>query len=99
MSRRAQLTEQPIIRALTRVPMLAGVTYPWWGMMLLISTGGIVILKSFTWFFLLLTCLYGLGRFVCRYDVFFMDILMTRLSECPHVRNEAYWGCNSYEPW
>lgn len=99
MSKRPNLIEQPIIRAMTRLPMIGGVTYSYWAMMFLISTSGIVILKSFTWFFGLLVGLYLLGRLLSRYDPLFMNILTTKLSECPALQNDAYWGCKSYEPW
>lgn len=96
---RNHLNEQPVIKAMNRAPMIAGITYPYWGMMLLISTAGIVVLKSFTWFFGLLITLYFAGRLLAKYDVFFMDVLITKLSECPSTRNDHYWGCKSYEPW
>lgn len=99
MAKRAHLTEQPVIKALTRTPTIAGVSYSFWAMMLLISTGGIVILKSFSWFFGLLIGLYLLGRIIARYDVLLMDIIIAKLSECPNTRNDSYWGCKSYEPW
>ncbi len=99
MFKRPALGNQPVIKAMTRVPTIGGISYSYWGMMLLISTAGIVVLKSFTWFFGLLVGLYVLGRIIARYDVFVMDILITKLSECPSLRNDSYWGCRSYEPW
>ena len=96
---RTQLNHQPVIKAMNRAPMIAGVTYPYWGIMLLISTAGIVVLKSFTWFFGLFISLYLVGRFLAKYDVFFMDVIITRLTECPSTQNDRYWGCKSYEPW
>lgn len=99
MLRRAQLDEQPIFKAMTRVPTIAGVTYSYWGMMMLVSTSGIVVLKSFTWFFILLAVSYFVGRVISRYDVFFMNVIITRLAECPRIQNDGYWGCKSYEPW
>lgn len=99
MFKRSQLERQPVFRAMTRVPTIAGVTYSYWGMMMLVSTSGIVVLKSFTWFFILLAVTYFAGRIISRYDIFFMNIIITRLSECPRVENDKYWGCKSYEPW
>lgn len=99
MFKRPQLKEQPIFRAITRVPTIAGVTYSYWGMMMLVSTSGIVILKSFTWFFIFLAVCYLIGRMISRYDIFFMNIIMTRLAECARVQNDTFWGCKSYEPW
>lgn len=99
MRQRTQLLHQPVIKAMVRVPTIAGITYSYWGMMLLISTAGIVVLKSFTWFFGLLISLYLVGRLLANYDIFFMDILITKLAECPALLNEHYWGCKSYEPW
>jgi len=68
--KRQQLHEQPVIKAMTRVPSIGGVSYSYWAMMLLISTSGIVVLKSFTWFFGLLAGLYLVGRMIARYDIF-----------------------------
>jgi type IV secretory pathway VirB3-like protein len=99
MHKRPTLIEQPVIKAMTRVPTIGGVTYSYWAMMLLISTGGIVILKSFLWAIGLLAICYVLGRMIARYDIFLMDIIVTKLSECPSTRNDNYWGCKSYEPW
>jgi type IV secretory pathway VirB3-like protein len=97
--KRSQLGEQPIIRAMTRVPTVGGITYAFWGMMFLISISAIVIFKSFTGFFILLSVLYVAGRAISRYEVLFMNIIITRLTECPVTPNQNYWGCKSYEPW
>lgn len=99
MLKRPQLQEQQVIKAMTRVPSIGGVSYSYWAMMLLISTSGIVVLKSFVWFFGLLVGLYIVGRLIARYDIFLMDIVITKLSECPSNPNDNYWGCKSYEPW
>lgn len=99
MSGRLKLQTQPIIRAMTRVPTIGGITYPLWGMMLLISVSAIVVFKSLIGFFVLLATLYLVGRILSRYDVFFMNIIITQLSECPGTRNQGFWGCQSYEPW
>lgn len=97
--KRAALNEQPVIKAITRMPTIGGIGYSYWAMMLLISTSGIVILKSFLSAFGLLAVCYFLGRMIARYDIFLMDIFITKLSECPSTRNDHYWGCRSYEPW
>ena len=99
MFKRPHLKEQSIIRAMTRVPTIGGITYSFWGSMFLISVSAIVIFKSFTWFFILLGSLYVVGRIISRYEVLFMNIIITKLSECPHTPNEVYWRCKSYEPW
>ena len=99
MPKRINLEHQPIYRAMTRVPTIGGITYSFWGMMFLISTSAIVVFKSFTGFFVLLGGLYVIGRILSRYDVFFMNIIVTKLSECPSNRNDGFWGCKSYEPW
>ena len=72
--KRQQLKEQPVIKAMTRVPTIGGVPYSYWATMLLVSTGGIVVLKSFLWFFGLALVLYVLGRLVARYDIFLTDM-------------------------
>ena len=99
MYKRSQLKEQPIIRAMTRTPTIGGITYSFWGCMFLVSISAIVIFKSFTWFFILLGCLYVIGRIISRYEVLFMNIIITRLSECQRNPNDSYWQCKSYEPW
>ncbi len=99
MFKRPQLIEQPIIRAMTRTPTIAGITYPFWGCMFLVSMSAIVVFKSFTWFFILLGSLYLAGRIISRYEILFMNIIITKLSECPSTPNDGYWQCKSYEPW
>lgn len=99
MKRRSQLKEQPVIRAMTRTPTIGGITYSFWGMMFLISTSAIVIFKSFIGFFILLSSLYFIGRIISRYEVLFMNLIITKLTECPSNRNDGFWGCKSYEPW
>ena len=99
MFKRPLLTEQPIIRAMTRSPTIGGVSYAYWGMMMLISVSAIVVFKSFSWFFILFITLYLVGRAISRHEVLFMNIIITKLSECPSTRNDHYWGCKSYEPW
>lgn len=99
MLKRSRLKEHVVIKAMTRIPNIGGVSYSYWAMMLLISTSGIVVLKSFVCFFGLLAALYILGRFIARYDSFLMDIVITKLAECPSNPNDNYWSCKSYEPW
>lgn len=99
MFKRPSLIEQPIIGAMTRSPTIGGIAYAYWGIMFLISVSAIVIFKSFTWFFILFVTLYLLGRAISRHDVLFMNIIITKLAECPSTQNEDYWGCRSYEPW
>lgn len=99
MLKRSQLKEQVVIKAMTRIPSIGGISYSYWAMMLLISTSGIVVVKSFFWFFGLLAVFYIVGRFIARHDIFLMDIVITKLSECPSNPNDGYWGCKSYEPW
>ena len=99
MLKRPLLIEQPIIRAMTRVPTIGGITDSFWGMMCLISVSAIVIFKTFMGCFMLLAVLYMIGRAISQYDLLFMNILMTRLSECPTLPNDHYWGCKSYDPF
>lgn len=99
MTQRSSLNQQPIIKAMTRIPTIWGIPYSFWAIMLLISTAGIVILKSFLWFLGLFVGFYFLGRLIARHDVFLVDILITKLTHCPTTQNDSYWGCKSYDPW
>lgn len=99
MPKRLQLKEHIVIKAMTRIPTIGGISYSYLGIMLLISTSAIVVLKSFMWFFSLFVLFYIAGRFIAYYDIFLVDIVITKLSECPSNPNDNYWGCKSYEPW
>lgn len=86
----------PLFLALTRAPMLMGVTQFFFiinivaSMMIFIVTKNILLVAGL--FFLM----HLIGIACCKQDERFFEILLGRLSlPCP---NRSLWKCNSYDP-
>lgn len=90
------LHSAPIFTALTRPPMIAGVTLDYFGvaamaaMCLFIGLGDPLYLVSFF-------PLHLVGWIGCRIDPNIFRVWF-KCTQCPSVKNKAYWGCQSYDP-
>ncbi|MDP3704611.1 MAG: VirB3 family type IV secretion system protein [Legionellaceae bacterium] len=90
------LTIHPLFNALTRPAMVAGVTFEYHMLNLMVSMC----------LFIGLSPLYGLvffplhvfGWMVCRYDLHFFTICAKWL-RLPQVRNKSIWRVRAYEPF
>lgn len=91
------LPADPIFAALTRPQMAAGVTYSYAVFNLIVTVEAFLLSKSF-WSLLIAPLLHVVGVLGCLRDPRFFDLWITRVSQCPRVRNFRFWSANSYAP-
>jgi type IV secretion system protein VirB3 len=91
----AQLDRDPVFGALTRPQMFAGVTYSYFVLNAVVTLELFLLTKSF-WVLSAALGLHLAGYLGCLKEPRFFDLWLTRVSRCPHVRNAAFWRCNSY---
>lgn len=83
--------------ALTRPQMFLGVTYSFLIVNVLVTTELFLIFKV-VWVLAAALVVHMLGWVMHLYDARIFDIWFVKSSQCPHVKNRAYWRCNSYSP-
>lgn len=82
---------------LTRPQMFAGVTYSLFVTNVVVATELFLIFKS-VWVIAAALLFHGTGVLLCLKEPRFFDLLLTRVSKCPRLKNYQVWGCNSYRP-
>lgn len=92
-----RLASDPVFAALTRPQMIAGVTYPYMVLNLIVTLEAFLILRSF-WVLLVALAVHAVGYVGSLREPRFFDLWITRLQTCPRVRNFSFWGGNSYRP-
>lgn len=91
------LRQDTLFVALTRPQMFAGVTYTFFVINAVIAVELFLIFKS--WRVLLVALvIHGLGVLLCLREPRFFDLWITRVRNCPRVKNHSLWRCNSYRP-
>lgn len=83
--------------ALTRPQMFAGVTFSFFIINGIIAVELFLIFKSF-WVLLAALLIHGIGMIVSLREPRIVDLWLTRMRNCPRVKNHAHWRCNSYRP-
>ena len=83
--------------ALTRPQMFAGVTYSYFVANLIIGTELFLIFRS-AWVLLAAAVLHLTGVLLCIKEPRIFDLWLTRVANCPRIKNYRVWGCNSYRP-
>ena len=83
--------------ALTRPQMFAGVTYSYFIANAVIATELFLIFRSI-WALVAAVLIHFVGMLLCLREPRFFDLWLTRVRNCPRVRNHAIWRCNSYRP-
>lgn len=91
------LGSDPIFVALTRPQMVGGVTYGFAVFNLIITVEAFLISKSF-WALLIALIVHLIGCLGCLRDPRFFELWMTKVSQCPRVRNYGFWSANAYAP-
>ena len=56
-----------------------------------------LIFKSF-WVLLAAVVIHGIGMIVSLREPRIVDLWLTRVRNCPRVKNHGHWDCNSYRP-
>lgn len=91
------LRSNTLFVALTRPQMFAGVTYSFFVINVVIAVELFLIFRSF-WVLLAALAVHGLGMLLSMREPRFADLWITRMRNCPRVRNHSLWRCNSYRP-
>ena len=93
----SDLIRHPLHRALTRPQMFAGVTMNFFIINLMVTTIAFLILSSL-WIIIVPVVVHIIGYFACLREPRIFDLWITKVSQCPRVKNYKRWGCNSYTP-
>lgn len=83
--------------ALTRPQMFAGVTYSFFVINAVLAVELFLIFKSF-WVLIASVIVHLAGMLVSLHEPRIVDLWLTRVRNCPRVKNFAFWQCNSYRP-
>lgn len=77
--------------------MFAGVTMNFFIINLMVTTIAFLILSSL-WIIMVPIVVHIIGYFACLREPRIFDLWITKVSQCPRVKNFKRWGCNSYTP-
>ena len=64
---------------------------------LMVTTIAFLILSSL-WIIIVPIVVHIIGYFACLREPRIFDLWITKVSQCPRVKNYKRWGCNSYTP-
>lgn len=92
-----RLASDPVFAALTRPQMIAGVTYPYMVLNMVVTAEAFLITRSF-WALAIAVVMHGVGYVGSLREPRFFDLWVTKLASCPRVKNFSFWGGNSYQP-
>lgn len=92
-----QLRRDTLFTGLTRPQMFAGVPYSWFVINAVIAVELFLLFRTW-WVLLAALAVHGLGMVVCLHEPRFIDLWLTRVRNCPRVKNHSLWRCNSYRP-
>jgi type IV secretion system protein VirB3 len=90
-----ELRRDTLFVALARPQMFAGVTYSFFVINAVIAVELFLIFRSL-WAVLAALLIHGAGMLVSLHEPRFVDLWLTRVRNCPRVKNHALWRCNSY---
>ena len=91
------LRQDTLFVALTRPQMFAGVTYSWFIINAVIAVELFLIFGAW-WVLLIALVIHGIGVLIHLEEPRIVDLWLTRVRQCPRVKNHALWRCNSYRP-
>jgi type IV secretion system protein VirB3 len=90
-----ELRRDTLFVALTRPQMFAGVTYSFFVVNAVIAVELFLIFGSF-WVLFAALLIHGAGMLASLHEPRFTDLWLTRVRNCPRVKNHKLWRCNSY---
>lgn len=91
------IERDPVFVALTRPQMFAGVTYSYFIVNGIIATE-LFLIFHLLWVLLAAIVVHLVGMVLSVREPRISDLWLTRVRQCPRVRNHAIWRCNSYRP-
>ncbi len=83
--------------ALTRPQMFAGVTLTFFVINAILSLELFLIFGAW-WVLLIALGVHAIGMIACLHEPRIFDLWLTRVRNCPRVKNHRIWNCNSYRP-
>ena len=93
----AELHRTPVFRALTQPQMFGGVTFSFFIINGIVAVELFIIFRSF-WVLPTAVAIHLAGMVASLREPRFVDLWLTRVRNCPRVKNHALWRCNSYRP-
>ena len=91
------LRQDTLFVALTRPQMFAGVSYSFFIINAVVAVELFLIFRSFK-VLLVALVIHGIGMLLSLREPRFVDLWLTRVRNCPRVKNYRLWRCNSYRP-
>lgn len=92
-----ELRSDTLFTGLTRPQMFAGVTYTFFIINVIVTVELFLIFRSW-WILLAALVLHAIGVIACLREPRIFDLWITRVRNCPRVKNHNLWRCNSYRP-
>ena len=93
----AELQRDTLFVALTRPQMFAGVTYTFFVINAIVAIELFLIFQAW-WVLLIAVVAHGAGMLACLHEPRIFDLWLTRVRNCPRIKNYSVWQCNSYRP-
>jgi type IV secretion system protein VirB3 len=90
-----ELRRDTLFVALTRPQMFAGVTYSFFVINAVLAVELFLIFRTL-WVLLAALLIHAAGMLASLHEPRFVDLWLTRVRNCPRVKNHALWRCNSY---
>lgn len=91
------LRQDTLFVGLTRPQMFAGVTYSFFIINTIVAVELFLIFRS-VWVLLAAVVIHGIGMLLSLNEPRFVDLWLSRVRQCPRVKNHRLWRCNSYRP-
>jgi len=91
------LRRDTLFVALTRPQMFAGVTYSFFVINAVLAVELFLIFGSL-WVLVIALVVHLVGMVASIREPRFVDLWLTRVRNCPRVKNHKLWQCNSYRP-
>lgn len=95
------LSKTPLFIGMTRPPMAMGVPMEFFGINFMVFGVGMILFMSLTAkiLFFVLVCLplHAIGYLATEKDPHWMNIMITKGTKCPPIKNRNYWKTNSYK--
>ena len=91
------LQNDTLFVALTRPQMFAGVTYSYFVINAVVAVELFLVFRSF-WVLLAAVAIHLFGMVISLREPRIVDLWLSRVRNCPRVKNHSLWRCNSYRP-
>lgn len=92
-----ELRRDTLFVALTRPQMFAGVTWSFFVINAIVAVELFLVFRSL-WVLLAALVIHLAGMIACLREPRIVDLWLTRVRNCPRVKNHRLWRCNSYRP-